>query len=97
VYDADPGKVGSQVDGLLVRAAERLAADLAAEPADIGVIGVPADAAQCVADDLVRGGVRAILTFAPERLSVPAGGSVKRVDLALELDALAFALRGGSR
>jgi redox-sensing transcriptional repressor len=97
VYDADPAKVGTQLDGLLVRGAERLVEDLASQPADIGVIGVPADAAQRVADDLVRGGVRAILTFAPVRLTVPEGVSVKGVDLALELDTLAFALRGGSR
>lgn len=97
VYDADPAKVGTRLDGLLVRGVEGLVADLAAQPAEIGVIGVPADAAQRVADDLVRGGVRAILSFAPVRLSVPDGVAVKHVDLAQELDTLAFALRGGSR
>lgn len=97
VYDVDPAKVGVRLDGLVVRSAERLVADLAAEPADIGVIGVPADAAQGVAEQLVRGGVRAILSFAPGRLAVPEGVAVKRVDLALELDTLAFALRKGDR
>jgi len=96
VYDVDPAKLGTQLDGLVVRSAGRLVADLAAEPADIGVIGVPAEAAQGVADDLVRAGVRAILSFAPVRLAVPEGVSVKQVDLALELDTLAFALRVGS-
>jgi redox-sensing transcriptional repressor len=97
VYDVDPAKLGTRLDGLVVRSAGRLAADLAAEPADIGVIGVPAEVAQGVADDLVTAGVRAILSFAPVRLAVPAGVSVTQVDLALELDTLAFALREGSR
>jgi redox-sensing transcriptional repressor len=96
VYDADPAKRGVLLDGLVVRGMERLVADLGVEPADIGVIGVPADAAQTVADALVRGGVRAILSFAPLPLGVPDGVAVKRIDLALELDTLAFALRGRS-
>ena len=97
VYDADPAKRGRLLDGLAVRGMERLVPDLEAEPADIGVIGVPGDAAQGVADALVRGGVRAILSFAPLPLGVPEGVAVKRIDLALELDTLAFALRGRSR
>jgi redox-sensing transcriptional repressor len=96
VYDTDASKVGARLDGLVVRGAERLGADLAAEPADIGVIGVPAGSAQEVADALVGAGVQAILNFAPVRLTVPDGVSVKHVNLALELDALAFALRNGS-
>ena len=96
VYDTDASKVGARLDGLVVRGAERLGADLAAAPADIGVIGVPAASAQGAADALVRAGVKAILNFAPVRLAVPAGVSVKHVNLALELDALAFALGNGS-
>ena len=97
VYDADATKVGTRVDGLVVRGVDRLVADLEAQPADIGVIGVPGDAAQAVGDALVRGGVRAILSFAPVHVAVPEGVAVKRVDLSQELDTLAFALRGGSR
>jgi redox-sensing transcriptional repressor len=97
VYDADPAKYGLALDGLEVRAVERLVPDLAAEPADIGVVAVPSEAAQEVADALVRGGVRAILSFAPLVLAVPEGVAVKRIDMALELDTLAFALRGRGR
>jgi len=97
VYDTDPSKVGARLDGLVVRSAEGLAEELAAEPADIGVIGVPPEAAQAVADRLVGAGVRALLNFAPVRLAAPPGVSVRNVDLALELDGLAFALRRGGR
>jgi redox-sensing transcriptional repressor len=97
VYDTDPAEVGAALEGLTVRELARLEADLEAQPADIGVIGVPPAEAQAVADRLVRAGVRALLNFAPVNLTVPAGVSVKHVDLALELDGLAFALRNGDR
>jgi len=97
VYDTDPAKVGAVLEGLTVREGARLEADLEAQPADIGVIGVPPAEAQAVADRLVRAGVRALLNFAPVHLRVPAGVSVKHVNLALELDGLAFALRNGGR
>ena len=97
VYDTDPAKVGAALDGLTVREGAALEADLAAQPADIGVIGVPPAEAQAVADRLVKAGVRALLNFAPVHLAVSAGVSVKHVNLALELDGLAFALRNGDR
>jgi redox-sensing transcriptional repressor len=46
VYDTDPARVGSTVDALVVRHADGVEADLAKEPADIAVIGTPAEAAQ---------------------------------------------------
>jgi redox-sensing transcriptional repressor len=56
----------------------------------IGVIATPAEAAQGVADRLVGAGLRSILNFAPVVLSVPAGVEVRKVDLAVELQILAF-------
>lgn len=92
VYDADPSKVGSTLDGLKVKDVGQLEGDLAAEPAQIAVIGTPASAAQGIADRLVKGGVRAILNFAPVALTVPPGITVSNVNMALELEALSFAL-----
>ncbi|HXY69247.1 MAG TPA: redox-sensing transcriptional repressor Rex [Gemmatimonadales bacterium] len=92
VYDADPARIGALVDGLAVRSADRVEADLAAEPADIAVIATPAEAAQGVADRLVRAGVRAFLNFAPVALAVPRGVTVSDVNMALELEALSYAL-----
>lgn len=91
-YDADPAKVGTPLDGLMVRDVAQLEGDLAAEPAHIAVIGTPYAVAQGIADRLVRGGVRAILNFAPVALSVPPGVTVSNVNMALELEALSFAL-----
>ena len=56
----------------------------------IGVIATPAAAAQDVADRLVEAGVTAILNFAPALVSVPPRVSLRKVDLALELQILSF-------
>lgn len=58
--------------------------------AHIGVIATPADSAQEVCDRLVGAGIRSILNFAPVVLSVPDGVEVRKVDLAVELQILAF-------
>ncbi len=56
----------------------------------IGVIATPAGAVQEVADQLVAAGIRSILNFAPAVIAVPEGVSVRKVDLAVELQILAF-------
>jgi redox-sensing transcriptional repressor len=56
----------------------------------IGVIATPAAAAQGVCDRLVAAGVTSILNFAPVVLNVPAGVDVRKVDLSIELQILAF-------
>jgi redox-sensing transcriptional repressor len=56
----------------------------------IGVIATPASAAQEVCDRLVRCGVTSILNFAPAVLAVPEGVDVRKVDLSIELQILAF-------
>jgi redox-sensing transcriptional repressor len=92
VYDVDPAKVGRSMDGRVIRDVARLDADLAAEPADIAVIGTPAAAAPGIAVRLVRGGVLAILNFAPVTLVVPPEVTVTNVNMALEMEGLSFAL-----
>ena len=56
----------------------------------IGVIATPAGAAQQVCDRLIAAGVTSILNFAPTVLSVPEGVDVRKVDLSIELQILAF-------
>jgi redox-sensing transcriptional repressor len=92
LYDVDSARVGTTVDGLVVRGLGRLEADLAAEPADIAVIGTPAEGAQAVADRVVRLGVRALLNFAPVKLRVPPAVAVTDVNMAMELESLSYAL-----
>lgn len=92
IFDNDPAKAGRTFDGMEVRASNELESRLCTDPVDIGVIVVPGDQAQAVADRLVKCGVKAILNFAPAQLSVPDDIALKNVNLALELEALSFAL-----
>ncbi len=92
VYDNDPGKIGRTVDGLTIRALECLPTDPESAAADIAVIAVPAHAAQATADLVVGAGIRAIMSFAPRRLTVPENVVVKMVNMAMELEGLSFAL-----
>jgi redox-sensing transcriptional repressor len=92
IYDRDPKKIGSRWNGLVVRDIRHLESDLKKEPTEIAILATPADAAQDVADRLVRAGVRAILNFAPVQLAVPQGVAVQTVNMALELETLSFAL-----
>jgi redox-sensing transcriptional repressor len=96
LFDSDPSKVGRTYDGLVVRDVVELDHALATESPDIGIIVVPGDQAQAVADRLVDGGVRAVLNFAPAPLHVPDTVALKNVNLALELEALSFALASRS-
>lgn len=93
IYDVDPKKIGQAWNGLTVRNAKNLVAELRANPVDIGVIVTPADSAQDVADRLVQAGVPAILNFAPAQISTPDAVNVKHVNLTLELETLSYALR----
>jgi redox-sensing transcriptional repressor len=56
----------------------------------IGIIATPAAAAQDVADVLVAAGVSSILNFAPTVITVPDDVSLRKVDLAVELQILSF-------
>jgi redox-sensing transcriptional repressor len=88
--DADPGVVGTELHGVTVRHVDELPAIAAEHGISIGIIATPASAAQDVADRLVAAGVTSILNFAPTVISVPAEVSLRKVDLAVELQILSF-------
>jgi redox-sensing transcriptional repressor len=90
LVDEDPAKVGERVGELRIHHVDDLADLVASHDIAIGVIATPASAVQDVADRLVDAGVRSILNFAPAMLTVPPGVSVRKVDLAVELQILAF-------
>jgi redox-sensing transcriptional repressor len=90
LVDADLAKVGEVVGGLPIRPLAELAEIVRDGHAVIGVIATPAVAAQSVADALVAAGIRSILNFAPASLAVPEGVSVRKVDLAVELQILTY-------
>jgi redox-sensing transcriptional repressor len=90
LVDADASKVGESVGDLLIEGIDDLDSLVAERQVAIGVIATPAGAAQDVADRLVAAGVGSILNFAPAVVTVPAGVSLRKVDLATELQILSF-------
>lgn len=90
LVDADPAKVGRVVGELQVDPVARLPALVADLDIAIGVVATPATAAQGVVDAMVQAGIRSILNFAPAVVTVPAGVTVRKVDLATELQILAY-------
>jgi redox-sensing transcriptional repressor len=90
LLDSDRRKVGERVGGLTVRHIEELDQIVGEHEVAIGVVATPATAAQEVADRMVRAGVRSILNFAPAVIAVPPSVSVRKVDLSIELQILAF-------
>jgi redox-sensing transcriptional repressor len=90
LVDSDPRQVGEQVAGVQVHHLDELELLVKEHNVSIGVIAVPAANAQDVADRLVASGVTSILNFAPAVLTVPPTVEVRKVDLSLELQILAF-------
>jgi redox-sensing transcriptional repressor len=90
LVDADPKVVGTSINGITVRHIDELPDVAAVTPIAIGIVATPASAAQAVADRLIEAGVTSILNFAPTILSVPETVSLRKVDLAVELQILSF-------
>src|SRR5213595_4315684 len=91
VLDADPAVVGTEIAaGQVVGNSDAIEEVVAQRSVSIGVIATPAAAAQGVCDRLVAAGVTSILNFAPVVLTVPVGVDVRKVDLSIELQILAF-------
>jgi redox-sensing transcriptional repressor len=88
--DADPEKVGQSVGELVIESLDDLPEITRTRGVAIGIIATPAHAAQEVADRLVDAGVTSILNFAPTVVSAPTGVSLRKVDLAIELQILSF-------
>jgi redox-sensing transcriptional repressor len=85
IVDVDEGKVGSVIGGVRVRHLSEINQVVQSKSISIGVIATPGAAAQEAADVLVGAGVTSILNFAPTVIVVPDHISVRKVDLAVEL------------
>jgi redox-sensing transcriptional repressor len=90
LVDADPRRAGEQIGGLEIQPLDDLEVIVKENEISIGVIATPAAAAQQVCDRLVACGVTSVLNFAPTVLSVPDTVDVRKVDLSIELQILAF-------
>ena len=90
LLDSDPTRVGEQVGDVQISSLDDLDTIVREGDVAIGVIATPAGAAQDVCDRLVEAGVSSILNFAPTVLTVPDHVDVRKVDLSIELQILAY-------
>ncbi|MEO6723909.1 MAG: hypothetical protein ABIP14_01280, partial [Blastocatellia bacterium] len=79
-----------------IQSTQQLAEVINRENVEIGIIAVPATAAERMLDELTEAGVRAVLNFAPVHLNPKAGVKVKTVDLTISLENLSYFLANPS-
>lgn len=90
LFDKNPELIGREVEGIPIYPITKLNEKTQELGAKLAIIAVPADAAQSVVDALVAAGVKAILNFAPVKLTVPDDVELADADLSLELQRLAY-------
>jgi redox-sensing transcriptional repressor len=85
IFDVDPEQVGDEIGGIPVRAFGDLEEVVAEEEIVVGVLAVPASAAQEVADQLVAAGVKIIFNYSEQLLTVPPEVTVHTSSPAVDL------------
>jgi redox-sensing transcriptional repressor len=85
VFDRDPGRIGSRLGDLVVRDVAELERVVTEQGIRIGVLAVPPDAAQEVADRLASAGIRVILNYTPVVVRVPPSVTLHNTDPVQEL------------
>jgi redox-sensing transcriptional repressor len=96
-FDVDPAKVGTTIRGVQVFHIDSLEEQIPALGVEILALALPRESAQAVVDRAIQCGITAILNFVPTRLVVPPYVKVHYVDLTIELESLAYYLKGGIR
>lgn len=91
-FDTDRAKVGSVIQGITIRDIAEMPRVVRETGIRLGMVVVPAERAQEVADRLVAAGIEGIVNFAPVTLALPPHVETVAVDLAIELEQLSFAV-----
>jgi redox-sensing transcriptional repressor len=92
-FDSVPDKTSRVLYGCRCYLVEQMAAVIRQEQITVGIIAVPATAAQETADRLVAAGVSGILNFAPIPIKVPFHVYSENVDITIKLETVAFFAR----
>jgi redox-sensing transcriptional repressor len=92
IFDTDPKRIGSKVGGLTVCDASEIEKTVSQAGVKIAMLTVPASAAQAVADQLIRAGIRSILSYSPIILSVPENVHVQYIDPIIFLQRMTYYL-----
>lgn len=96
IFDSDPARIGRRLGGVAIRDMWEFAPAIREKQFEIVVLAVPGSVVQEVADQAVEAGIRGILSFAPTQLRLPPGIALNEVNMALELEALSFALHSAA-
>jgi redox-sensing transcriptional repressor len=88
-FDKDPKKIGKKKNGVAVEDISKISG-IKKQKVNLGIIAVPAEDAQMVADELVKAGVKGILNFSPRHISVPKKVKVISIDIATDLARLPY-------
>ena len=94
IFDNDPQRIGTKIEGFTVQDMSQLIPIILQVGIKIAMLTVPASSAQVVTDNLVKAGIRAILTYAPITLSVPSFVHVQYVDPVIYLQKMTYYLEG---
>ncbi len=89
-FDNDPNKVRRTISGFRIFHISEIAGVLALQPAQVGVITVPADQAQKAADAFISSGVRGLVNFASTHLRAPSGIWIDNVQITSTLEKVAY-------
>jgi redox-sensing transcriptional repressor len=92
-FDINKKEIKKEMQGLKVYALSRMEEIIRRENIRIGIITVPKDAAQNIANRLCASGIKAILNFAPVNLVLPENIILKDVDLSCQLSYLTYRLK----
>jgi redox-sensing transcriptional repressor len=90
VFDNDPAKVGRKLGAFTIQPLSEIADTIQKQAVKLAIMAVPAESAQDIADQLITAGVRGLLNFAPVSLTVPQNVALNTVDMAVQLEQLAF-------
>jgi len=92
VFDNDPQKIGQKVGSFEILDAGLLSEKIKQNKIKVAMLTVPAPAAQEVADQLVKAGIKAILNYAPTSLSLADGVHVQYIDPVTHLQRMTYYL-----
>ncbi|MBT9717541.1 redox-sensing transcriptional repressor Rex [Enterococcus durans] len=90
VFDSDPEIVGQVIDGEMIYPIDRFAEIAKEKNVTVAISTVPSKYSQSAIDQIVQGGVSAILNFAPDRVKVPEHVNIQYIDLTTELQTLIY-------
>ena len=92
IFDNNPSKIGKKLGHIFIYDIKEVKKFIQAENINIGILVVPADSTQEVADKMATGGIKAILNFAPVHIILPPEIKIHNVDLSIEFEWLTYYL-----